>query len=193
MDYIFGYGSLICAESRSRTGVTGSAYAARVKGIKRGWVVPVEDGHTVLGAVKDSDAICNGVIFEVNDENLMKFDHREKEYSRLQLNIQNIDTTMELDSQSRVWTYVGDEFRPPCQKLPIAQSYLDVIINGSLTFGEDFLREFVKTTDYWLHFLNDRSNPVYPRAMTRTDHHQHFDTLLESLLGAFNPLPHKTE
>src|ERR1700722_13480060 len=69
--YIFGYGSLIQIESRTRT--VPSAFAASpaiVKGITRGWYYQSPSAGlspTYLGAVDTADATTNGVIYGVTD------------------------------------------------------------------------------------------------------------------------------
>lgn len=47
----------------------------------------------------------------------------------------------------------------PCAKFPIPQSYVDCILSGCLYYGEDFARDFVKSTHGWCYesFLQDRS------------------------------------
>ena len=65
--YIFGYGSLVQIESRTRT--VPSAFAAApviVKGITRGWYAQtggVSLNPTYLGAVHQENATTNGVRF----------------------------------------------------------------------------------------------------------------------------------
>ncbi|MDO7643083.1 MAG: gamma-glutamylcyclotransferase, partial [Reinekea forsetii] len=71
MNYIFGYGSLICSDSRSRTGVSGPAHPVEVQGIARKWSVHVPDyAATAVGAHSDAHAHCNGVFFAVDEDNL---------------------------------------------------------------------------------------------------------------------------
>lgn len=184
-EYIFGYGSLICSDSRARTAVSGDANPALVQGIERGWVVPTIDGHTVLGATANENAKCNGVVFPVSPSSLDAFDAREREYHRIQIPHDQISTTLKLQSSDRVWTYVGDDHKPPCRQFPIAQSYLDVILNGCSYFGEDFVEQFVMTTQHWLHGFNDRGSPRYPRFIAETQLHHPFDQLLAQYLPDF--------
>ena len=181
--FIFGYGSLICAESRARTGVSGEAVDATVQGIERGWIVPVSHSQqTALGAMDNDQARCNGVVFAIDEDNLAKFDERELGYTRRLVPHDKIDSRQKLPENAKVWTYVGVESRPPNEHFPITQSYLDVIVNGCLSFGGHFLQNFVKTTSHWGHLINDRHEPRYPRPMAGNAHHRHFDEWLAELI-----------
>jgi len=163
-NYVFGYGSLICADSRARTGKTGEAHAAMVNGIERSWSVPVHSSQvTAVGAIKKHSGQCNGVVFQVSDESLRQFDKREAEYDKILLPKDQFEHPERLPGSGNIWTYVGHQVQKPSESLPIAQSYLDVIINGALAYGTDFVEMFFSTTKNWQHILNDRSNPRYPR------------------------------
>src|SRR5262245_60430181 len=84
--YIFGYGSLIQTESRTRTVPKAvAATPAIVKGISRGWYYQAPSyslNPTYLGAVRDENATTNGVIYSVSDEELLATDAREADYTR---------------------------------------------------------------------------------------------------------------
>lgn len=189
-DFIFGYGSLICAESRQKTGVTGPTIPARVEGIERCWQVPVtENRHTVVGASLKTNSACNGVLFETTSDSLRHFDRREKEYHRVQLPLDSVEAEDSIPSATRIWTYVGETEHQPTPEFPITQSYLDVIIQGCLAIHENFLQDFLETTHQWGHWINDRHQPRYPRALNRQDHHDYFDCLLSKWLP--NRLPER--
>ncbi|AJQ94597.1 gamma-glutamylcyclotransferase family protein [Gynuella sunshinyii] len=178
-NYIFGYGSLICADSRARTGITGNAIPATVKGIKRGWYVSVPQAmHTAVGAVQDDISECNGVIFPVDTENLAKFDEREQGYGRIALETSRITAEHQLPDHAIVWTYVGHQTRSPSSEYPITQSYLDVILKGCFSWDEAFAIEFIKTTSHWGNLINDRSAPRYPRAIESDTHYHLHDAFL---------------
>jgi cation transport regulator ChaC len=70
--YVFGYGSLIEKESRTRTNPEAvDARPARVTGYQRGWFHQfannVGSTCTYLGAIEKHGATTNGVIYHVND------------------------------------------------------------------------------------------------------------------------------
>ena len=173
-NYVFGYGSLICADSRARTGKTGNAAAATVNGIERSWSVPVHSSQvTAVGAIKKVDAQCNGVVFQVSKESLRAFDEREVGYDKILLPKDQFENTHQLPHSGNIWTYVGHQIQQPSESLPIAQSYLDVILNGALQYGIEFVETFFSCTQHWQHILNDRDNPRYPRHNSAIDAHLH--------------------
>ena len=103
--YVFGYGSLVNASSRARSGYTGDAIPVRVLGLCRSWNVSVppldtatsENGFTAresavvggrmtaLGTVFQVGSVTNGVLVAVDDVELPKFDARERGYRRIAL------------------------------------------------------------------------------------------------------------
>ncbi|WP_108124841.1 gamma-glutamylcyclotransferase family protein [Saccharospirillum mangrovi] len=168
MQAIFGYGSLICADSRRRTGVGGPALAVEIAGIERRWSVQVPDYRgTAVGAHLNPNSHCNGVVFVVDDANLARFDERERGYDRHRIDwsaVRSLDS-QPLPIELPLWSYVGDSSATPQPEAPILQSYLDVILNGCLSYGDAFARRFLHTTGPWQHLCDDRSAPLYPRAM----------------------------
>jgi hypothetical protein len=185
MQYIFGYGSLICADSRSRTGVSSEAYAVSITGIARRWSVPVPDyGATALGAHQDENSQCNGVIFAVDNDNLARFDQRERGYDRIRIDwnqVQNLGYEP-LPAENPLWAYVGFDSDDPVPHRPILQTYLDVILNGCLAINPDFAERFIATTTPWQHLRNDRNAPGYPRPLSDDSRHPDIDALLNRTL-----------
>ncbi|WP_320825620.1 gamma-glutamylcyclotransferase family protein [Reinekea sp.] len=168
MNFIFGYGSLICSDSRSRTGVSGPAHPIEVQGIARKWSVHVPDyAATAVGAHSDAQGHCNGVFFAVDEDNLSRFDGREKGYRRIQVPWAAVQSTStaELPALGTLWAYVGTSQAAPHAQRPIMQSYLDVILNGCLNYGPDFARRFTELTGQWQYLVNDRAQPTYPRPL----------------------------
>jgi len=187
MNYIFGYGSLICTDSRSRTGISGSAHPIEVRGIARKWSVHVPDyAGTAVGAHSDPEAYCNGVFFAVDEDNLGRFDGREKGYRRIELpwaDVQSLSTES-LPLTGILWAYVGTSQAAPEAARPIMQSYLDVILNGCLNYGPDFARRFTELTGQWQHLVNDRAQPTYPRPLQSSARLPEIDGLLIEHLPA---------
>lgn len=180
-NHIFGYGSLVNAESRKRTGDTMFVCSARVKGLKRAWNVHASK-MTALGVIEDTDAICNGVIVSVSDEGLVKFDEREKYYSRIELKRENIEIIEEGKiSDGPVWVYVTSNPESSDALHPIVQSYVDVVLTGFLSFGDIFAEEFMKTTSGWNHIVDDRKGPIYPRALERIEKKEKIDSLMRKV------------
>ena len=185
MNFIFGYGSLICADSRQRTGLAGKALPIDVNGIHRKWSAQVPDWpSTAVSAHAEPDSVCNGVYFEVDDDNLIQFDAREKGYQRILLSWDNViplDETA-LPRNSSLWAYVGHSSAMPSPKRPIMQSYLDVILNGCLDYGVEFADRFTQTTSQWQYLVDDRTLPIYPRPLQDKGRLPHIDRVLTSNL-----------
>lgn len=181
--WIFGYGSLICADSRSRTGVTGEALAVEVDGLERSWNVALADADlSVVGIRQRQGQQAGGMLFPVGEDQLPLFDAREKEYLRVELASQNISSLgNQALPEGHFWVYLPPEQTSPH---PIAQSYLDVILHGCLQEGEAFARHFLKFTNEWKERLNDRNQPLYPRALKPQQQEQwlpKIDSLLTQL------------
>lgn len=185
MHCLFGYGSLICADSRARTGISGDAIPVELSGIARRWSVPVPGYRaTAVGAHPNPDSRCNGVVFLVDDDNLSRFDTREQGYRRLRIDWSDVQPAGDhpLPDHLPLWAYVGHHSDTPQPDRPIMQSYLDVILNGCLDYGEPFARRFLQTTAPWQHLVDDRHAPNYPRAMRDASIHPIVDGLLYSEL-----------
>ncbi|HJQ69245.1 MAG TPA: gamma-glutamylcyclotransferase family protein [Blastocatellia bacterium] len=194
--FIFGYGSLVESQSRARTSPS-ALYAAPVlvAGIKRGWfdqVGGVSLSTTYLGAVPDADSKCNGVIFQVSQQQRDAFDQRETGYDRKKIDRNNV--TMLDGSKSApegdIWYYANREKRYASAVCPIVQSYVDICLNGCLEleatyplakeagFAETFLKTCSDWSKYW---VNDR---IYPRrAFIYVPNASKIDTLIKNVLG----------
>lgn len=182
-NYIFGYGSLICTDSRKRTGETGDAIPVTALDILRSWSVPVEASKTTaVGAIESTGSQCNGVIFPVSDDNLLKFDLREVGYDRILLPAERFTVTSCIPPHAKIWTYVGHTIQAPTSDMPIAQTYLDVIINGCMHYGSEYVEAFFENTQHWSHLVDDRHAPIYKRPITTHDHHERFDALLAEMI-----------
>lgn len=185
MQAIFGYGSLISADSRRRTGIGGRALAVEIDGIERRWSVPVPDyGATAVGAHLNPDSCCNGVIFIVDDANLARFDDREQGYDRHGIDwsdVRSLDQH-DLPTDLPLWAYVGYSSETPQPHRPIMQTYVDVILHGCLSYGDDFARRFLHSTGPWQHLSDDRLAPQYPRAMNDHSLPPRIDALLSDEL-----------
>lgn len=168
--WVFGYGSLICPDSRARTGVTGEALPAYVRGFARHWSVALTDQSlSVLGVRRSKAASCTGgVLFALDDDAFTHFDAREAEYQRVRLTPEQI----QLSGPDRAlpegdfWLYLPPSSTSPH---PIPQSYLDVTLRGCLGLGEAFAYHFLENTFSWKPILNDRAAPRYVRPL-RPEH-----------------------
>jgi hypothetical protein len=169
--YLFGYGSLINALSRSVTGQTGQAHPAWVKGYQRHWST-IGEGLTLstVAVTQSTSGVTNGVLVEVPASELAAFDEREFGYRRTQVDPNALKVDGECDLSRPVWIYYKDAIIDPHEAAPIVLSYADVILAGCLSISHAFATEFVETTLGWQTALvNDRHAPRYPRVQPEID------------------------
>lgn len=181
--YLFSYGSLMNPRSRILTGATGEAVPARVTGLRRGWYAPVAaDRITYLAVARAAGSICNGAIFRVDAVSLPSFDAREKSHRRVAVQRSSIELLQPGALEpGAIWTYECVEQLSPTDKMPIAQSYVDVVMDGCLEIGESFAREFVALTAGWkAPWVDDRFHPRYPRHVPATSRLEQIDALLDA-------------
>lgn len=199
-NFLFGYGSLINAKSRSLTSRTGSSFPATVRGLRRSWNYHQPSRKmTAVGASFESGFETNGVIVRVASTDLPLFDKREKGYHRepvplnqIVLNPQAGD--LKLQDTDRVWVYVVDSPVSPSQDLPISQSYVDVVLDGCLRISEEFARQFIQDTGLWkladgsVNWLDDRVSPrIYSTEFVSNSNKATIDRLLkEAIPDALN-------
>jgi hypothetical protein len=111
--FVFGYGSLICPESRAITAPEQShkiATPVQVKNVERVWSKRTARGMTAMGvrfvpesastaasasasaaSASAASAYCIGVILPVSDKELALFDEREQGYDRVPLELSNVE------------------------------------------------------------------------------------------------------
>ena len=168
IQYLFGYGSLINSESRARTGCSGAALPVRVSGIQRAWnFVDRATRMTYLGVVLREESVTNGILVSVSTADLPLFDAREAGYTRTKLDPAHVSGwSGQKIPEGEIWMYLPNEPNCPTPACPITQSYLDVVLAGSLEFGDSFAAEFVRTTENWnCPWIDDRAAPRYVRAL----------------------------
>jgi hypothetical protein len=194
--FIFGYGSLIDAESRAKTaGATTDAIPVRVSsgfGYLRAWVDRCPCGFTALGLRKprpgEAALTINGVIYPVDETTLLAFDHREANYRRILVPRDMIEAVswQGMPEAGQIWVYVpvgeggepGIDLPDPSARYPMLQSYIDLVLHGALAYGADFAREVIATTTDWsVYWLDDREEPRRP--WVHSSDYQVIDSLLK--------------
>lgn len=177
--FIFGYGSLMEKESRSRTTPNVTAiFPAKLNGFERSWSLQNvseigEYSTTFLGCEKKDNAEMNGILYEVSDEEFEKTKTRENGYNPTLISchqhIHSYDEQFILNENDEVYIFTNIKSTKPNSKLPIVQSYVDICLNGCMeiekTFPlakqDNFTKNFFETTKLWSkHWVNDR---IYPR------------------------------
>ena len=180
--YIFGYGSLIEANSRAKTGSVGKGFPVRVHGVRRAWCQSSAKAQmTTVGIDFQEGSACNGVLFPILSHELPLFDQREAHYHRKLLPSASVEFLENPPPHSsHIWTYVPKRAALPSPTCPLVQSYIDVCLSGCLAISEDFAEEFIETTALWsVHWLNDRHQPRYQRFMQTVPLQEKIDALLE--------------
>ena len=181
-DYIFGYGSLVNLTSRNKTCPCLESFEVSVQGLERGWYYKDQlRGETAVGVIFKEKVICNGIVFEVCEENLLSLDKREIGYERVILPPGSVVDSNDdcLKENDRVWVYIIKKTILPTVKFPIMQSYVDIIINGCLEFSEKMAREFINSTMAWEYvWVNNRLGGDIEK-------HKQVDSLLQDELGEF--------
>ena len=165
--YVFGYGSLVSQESLRRTlkHPIDKVDLAVLNGWSRDWSIlldnsngkgryELEDGTVpkyvaVLNIFKPSASELpknpNGVLFEVNEEDLMFLDGRETHYIR-----KDVTEDIEADVDGKVYAYVGLEeyktlYKNSAEAI-LAQSYIDIVNRGFDSIGDKDAKKFSTTT-----------------------------------------------
>ena len=173
--FIFGYGSLINTASRNSSASTPiAAIPVRVSaasGFIRTWNDRSPSGFTALGLRRpnagESAATINGILYAVEGNDMAAFDAREEGYVRVEIPRDKIEALSweGIPQAGKIWVYVpqatgndpGVGLPLPDAKFPMLQSYIDVVVEGGLEYGEDFAKELIATTADWSGFwLNDR-------------------------------------
>jgi hypothetical protein len=194
--YIFGYGSLIQRESRTRACASAeAAFPVIVRGVSRGWFDQTGGpswNPTYLGAIPDEAGICNGVIFPVTLEEFAAYDKREVGYRPMKLDSSQISM---LDGSRTapdgdIWFYGNTEKKIPSLEHPIVQSYVDICLDGCLEIEatyplarqSNFAEQFIKTSSHWqTPWVNDR---IYPwRPFIYVPRASQIDSLIQKVLG----------
>jgi len=173
--FIFGYGSLVNTASRNATaGAPIPAIPVRVSpvfGYIRTWNDRSPSGFTALGLRRpragESASTINGVLYPVDGDDMSKFDAREEGYTRVEIPHDQIEAVswQSIPQSGHIWVYVplhpgsepGIGLPEPDAAFPMVESYIDIVVEGGLEYGQDFARELIETTADWSQFwLNDR-------------------------------------
>ena len=175
--YIFGYGSLIQIESRTRTVPKAfAAWPVIVKGITRGWYYQADVASlnpTYLGAENEEGATTNGVIYPVTDSEFEATKLREADYRPTRIEPSAITWLdgRKATPEGEFWYFASKSRKPATAEHPIVQSYVDICVDGCLQLEEmyplardaHFAEHFVKTcTDWKTPWINDRIFPYRP-------------------------------
>ncbi|KAI9006359.1 hypothetical protein DFJ74DRAFT_625244 [Hyaloraphidium curvatum] len=164
--FVFGYGSLLNEHSRRRTvPASSTAFPCLLKGYTRSWNYDCRSTYTAVGLLPDPAGVVNGVLIPLEEADLAHLDQRECDYERVVLNPRSLclidDGRSPLPVASAhgatIHTYVSrDPSHKPSSTIPIAQSYVDCIMQGATaTLGDEFARMFARLTRDWASLDSD--------------------------------------
>ena len=179
----FGYGSLVNLDSL-RTPYL-EARRATLRGWQRTWLARprVADSFAAienlafLSVIRVPGKNIDGLVITDHASSLKSLDERESLYSRVSLHTDELELHDEFShnqesagAASGQFLYVADACEMT-QRPHILRSYLDVVMQGYLfQFGENGLTQFMQTTqNFDCPILEDRSDPLYPRATVLSD------------------------
>ena len=167
---LFGYGSLINRESASATLTDETletfrpAIAFGVQrrfdydpGLERYGTPPTPEERAMLNLTYTGDMndIVNGVVVDMNKEDLIALSKREIGYDLIPVIVVNWDDALESQNPT---LYTAYTFSAPSHINPDLlprPDYYERVLNGARTFGDDYLELWYNTT-----YLGDGETPV---------------------------------
>lgn len=155
----FGYGSLVNLATHDYA----DPHPARLTGWRRVWRRTTLRDAAFLSVERCDTTEIAGIVARVPGADWAALDAREAAYARRDVT----QTVLHPGQPGPVAVYeVEDIHLSDRDDHPILQSYLDVVVQGYLrVFGETEAHSFFETTHGWdTPILNDRNDPIYPRA-----------------------------
>ncbi len=161
--HFFGYGSLV---NRATHDYRNTARAT-VRGWRRLWRHTSLREVAYLTVARSPGHEIDGLIAEVPDGDWAALDLREHAYDRLKLAPATVRHESTPASRIEIYRTKPGNDAPPDVRHPILMSYLDTVVTGYLEmFGHDGAGRFFLSTDGWdSPVLDDRADPIYPRAI----------------------------
>ncbi len=175
---MIGYGSLIETHSRLRTNPQARyVYPLELYGCQRVW--GLHGGAyktTFLTLIKKAGLHLNAIYYPVTTAEIKQADQRESGYCRVQVSRKDIHFLAQHQppKNASLWIYVvkSGQLELPNTAYPIAQSYVDVFLNGCLQIQQryhlkDFALQCITTSHSWAGkgaWVNDRVHARRPFA-----------------------------
>lgn len=172
---VLGYGSLMNTDSRQRfSAIPHDGIPVMVNGFSRAWLTRSEtERQTYVGAVPDTGSRLNAQCLPSKmDPSLAE---RERDYQFVSVSTADLEFDLSdaahavllpwLESKS-LWICETLLQQPADNQFPVSQTYIDTCMAGCIEHGgEEEAVRFIQTTSLWAHpRIDDRGNPVYPRA-----------------------------
>lgn len=171
MNKIFAYGSLL---NKATWSFNAEIELVRVSGWVRQWrqIVQTEKGKIcALTITPDTKSTIDGILLAADTQTVNNLIKREVGYNKTEIlssNIFNINNKHSFNNEHFITFVASTQTSAWATKTaPILLSYIDVVAKGYFDlFGLEGVINFFNTTQGWnLPILNDRDQPLYPRAL----------------------------
>lgn len=174
----FGYGSLVNLGTHSYP----DPQPATITGWRRIWRHAKDRPVAFLSVEPCTATTLHGITAQVPNADWAALDLREHGYNRH-------DVTPQFDTDTAIYQADPAFTVDPSTGHPILLSYLDVVIAGFATLmGDAGPAHFFASTHGWSKALDDRDDPIYPRALPLSDQtRETVDTGLSALSVLVQP------
>lgn len=150
----FGYGSLVNLHTHDYP----DAQPATLSGWRRVWRHAISRPIAFLSVEPCAETTLHGITAQVPNADWAALDLREHGYTRQ-------DVTAQFETQTAIYEADPAFTQDPSVGHPVLLSYLDVVVAGYTTLmGDAGAEHFFATTYGWGPILDDRADPLYPRA-----------------------------
>lgn len=180
MSQVFAYGSLL---NKNTWSFKAELELVSLKGWVRQWrqIVQLDKGKIcALNIYPNSNSIIEGILLKVDDATELSLSGREIGYEKTILAGKDIieqNTKINRTNETTI-AYIGSKPTTlwASNEAPILLSYIDVVAKGYFDlFGWDGVSNFFNSTQGWnLPILDDRDEPIYPRATKHDKKFQNF-------------------
>lgn len=175
----FGYGSLVNTATHDYV----DPRPARLTGWRRIWRHARTRDVAFLSVHRVEGGQIDGLLASVPGADWQALDAREHGYHRHALAADALRYDGPAPLAPHIYEANPEMTQDPSVGHPILLSYLDVVTQGFLhVFGPKRAEAFFASTDGWGPILNDRADPLYPRAQRLSAQHTAFvDTQIAAL------------
>jgi len=153
--YLFGYGSLInlssAQKSFKRVLKQEDLIPVRINGFQKVWnsieninFDGVDVNGIFLNLQKNENAITNGVVVKITDEEFEVLKLREKNYSCITIDSSNADISLDEDIIAFMTTNEEKIAKKGDKNCFIPAKYIDILTNAFTSYSQDFVNEYSK-------------------------------------------------
>ena len=169
--WIFSYGSLAHKEVAGKTGKTLNHLPAVLRDHLRNFRALSKTGAFAAAGIEEKKgAETMGMLVEIPEEELSKFDQCEYLYERREISPNLIRLVQGEMPEGRFYVYFPKNSEAPTESFPLVQSYLDVVLEAFMEFDELLALRWLQTTmDMDRPWVDDRNMPRYSRYSATAD------------------------